>query len=309
MKTGKWLPVWGVSWRNSWLRRGTGNPVRGIAAPAAGAAPHFSFAKEKRAAAGPKRPLVSPLDTCVKWGDAALLALLWKTAGASVGAGMVLLKLSMLRHATRKVRASGEKIDLTLFYHPLPLLYRAGVRWGAAIGRLFPNVFTRRAAAEREAGQFIDFPGFPQRLYLRERTCSSILFSAPGRRLLGLEGLSTTPHVCPKRSFGTKSGFFFHRARRTMGAPCGPCRMGRGDARARAQFSPQAETEYSGLCGDDAKTKKSGGCKAYRRSSSFFKNSTPLGKMNVSLKSKSWAWSSAVAPVPRKKNTPGTFCW
>ena len=39
------------------------------------------------------------------------------------------------------------------------------------------------------------------------------------------------------------------------GAPAAPRAVGRGGARERAQFSPQAETELSGLCDDD-----NGGC-------------------------------------------------
>ena len=35
------------------------------------------------------------------------------------------------------------------------------------------------------------------------------------------------------------------------GAPAAPRAVGRGGARERAQFSPQAETELSGLCDDD----------------------------------------------------------
>ena len=35
------------------------------------------------------------------------------------------------------------------------------------------------------------------------------------------------------------------------GAPAAPRAVGRGGAREQAQFSPQAETELSGLCDDD----------------------------------------------------------
>ena len=35
------------------------------------------------------------------------------------------------------------------------------------------------------------------------------------------------------------------------GVPAAPRAVGRGGARERAQFSPQAETEPSGLCDDD----------------------------------------------------------
>ena len=42
---------------------------------------------------------------------------------------------------------------------------------------------------------------------------------------------------------------------RPKGAPAAPRAVGRGGARERAQFSPQAETELSGLCDDD-----NGGC-------------------------------------------------
>ena len=50
--------------------------------------------------------------------------------------------------------------------------------------------------------------------------------------------------------------FSFHRARRILflaqskGAPAAPRAVGKGGARERAQFSPQAEMELSGLCDD-----------------------------------------------------------
>ena len=47
--------------------------------------------------------------------------------------------------------------------------------------------------------------------------------------------------------------FLFGQDRK--GAPAAPRAVGRGGARERAQFSPQAETELSGLCDDD-----NGGC-------------------------------------------------
>ena len=54
------------------------------------------------------------------------------------------------------------------------------------------------------------------------------------------------------------SAFFSYTGRgafsfgaRPKGAPAAPRAVGRGGARERAQFSPQAETELSGLCDDD----------------------------------------------------------
>ena len=49
--------------------------------------------------------------------------------------------------------------------------------------------------------------------------------------------------------FWTVHGPFSFRAR-PKGAPAAPRAAGRGGARERAQFSPQAETELSGLCDD-----------------------------------------------------------
>ena len=61
----------------------------------------------------------------------------------------------------------------------------------------------------------------------------------------------------PAQTDPPKRLFLFHRARRIFflmslcGAPTAPRAVGRGGARERAQFSPQAETELSGLCDDD----------------------------------------------------------
>ena len=63
------------------------------------------------------------------------------------------------------------------------------------------------------------------------------------------------------RRSASKRSFLLDRARpvsllaRPKGAPAAPRAVGRGGARERAQFSPQAETELSGLCDDD-----NGGC-------------------------------------------------
>ena len=55
-----------------------------------------------------------------------------------------------------------------------------------------------------------------------------------------------------------QSAFFSYTGRgafsfgaRPKGAPAAPRAVGRGGARERAQFSPQAETELSGLCDDE----------------------------------------------------------
>ena len=59
------------------------------------------------------------------------------------------------------------------------------------------------------------------------------------------------------RRSASKRSFLLDRARpvsllaRPKGAPAAPRAVGRGGARERAQFSPQAETELSGLCDDD----------------------------------------------------------
>ncbi len=42
---------------------------------------------------------------------------------------------------------------------------------------------------------------------------------------------------------------------------------------------------------------------------SFSRKSTPLGRTASSSNVKSGAWSLGVSPVPRKKNSPGTYCW
>ena len=61
----------------------------------------------------------------------------------------------------------------------------------------------------------------------------------------------------PLHRSAPKRLFLFHRARRilflgkTKRAPAAPRAVGRGGAGERAQFSPQAETELSGLCDDD----------------------------------------------------------
>ena len=63
------------------------------------------------------------------------------------------------------------------------------------------------------------------------------------------------------RRSASKRSFLLDRARpvsllaRPKGAPAAPRAVGRGGAGERAQFSPQAETELSGLCDDD-----NGGC-------------------------------------------------
>ena len=61
-----------------------------------------------------------------------------------------------------------------------------------------------------------------------------------------------------RRRSAAKSVFFSYTERgafsfgaRPKGAPAAPRAVGRGGARERAQFSPQAETELSGLCDDD----------------------------------------------------------
>ena len=60
------------------------------------------------------------------------------------------------------------------------------------------------------------------------------------------------PYGCGIPLAGT-ARFSFGKTK--YGAPAAPRAVGRGGARERAQFSPQAETELSGLCDDD-----NGGC-------------------------------------------------
>ena len=75
------------------------------------------------------------------------------------------------------------------------------------------------------------------------------------------EGRPTFPRrrqeVCAGADRPAETFFLFHRARRIFflmslcRAPAAPRAVGRGEARERAQFSPQAETELSGLCDDN----------------------------------------------------------
>ena len=70
---------------------------------------------------------------------------------------------------------------------------------------------------------------------------------------------TATLHGCaklrPKRFFSLDRARPVSLLARPKGAPAAPRAVGRGGARERAQFSPQAETELSGLCDDD-----NGGC-------------------------------------------------
>ena len=64
------------------------------------------------------------------------------------------------------------------------------------------------------------------------------------------------PHrSAPSAFFSSTGRGAFSFWARPKGAPAAPRAVGRGGARERAQFSPQAETELSGLCDDD-----NGGC-------------------------------------------------
>ena len=72
--------------------------------------------------------------------------------------------------------------------------------------------------------------------------------------------LTPTPvqQLCTHVQSCGQSVFFSYTGRgafsfgaRPKGAPAAPRAVGRGGARERAQFSPQAETELSGLCDDD----------------------------------------------------------
>ena len=117
----------------------------------------------------------------------------------------------------------------------------------------------RPAAAKREAAQCDDHPddlgtirhgtavtGIAEGDSVPEGQAKSAL--APIRRPPSRGG--------PLHRSALKRFFSLDRARpvsllaRPKGAPAAPRAVGRGGARERAQFSPQAETELSGLCDD-----------------------------------------------------------
>ena len=117
----------------------------------------------------------------------------------------------------------------------------------------------RPAAAKREAGQCDDHPD--EVGTIRHGTAASTsqkTQACPKAR----QNRSRHRYVDPRRAEGhcteaCLSGLFFWTVHgpfsfrpRPKGAPAAPRAAGRGGARERAQFSPQAETELSGLCDD-----------------------------------------------------------
>ena len=67
-----------------------------------------------------------------------------------------------------------------------------------------------------------------------------------------VQQLCTDVQSCDQKRFFSYTGRgAFSFGARPKGAPAAPRAVGRGGARERAQFSPQAETELSGLCDDD----------------------------------------------------------
>ena len=67
-----------------------------------------------------------------------------------------------------------------------------------------------------------------------------------------VQQLCTNVQSCGQKRFFSYTGRgAFSFGARPKGAPAAPRAVGRGGARERAQFSPQAETELSGLCDDD----------------------------------------------------------
>ena len=116
------------------------------------------------------------------------------------------------------------------------------------------------AAAKRGAAQCADHPdeGAPSATG-RQSQKSQKMIACPkagqNRRL----HRSADPRRAEARTrrSASKRSFLLDRARpvsllaRPKGAPAAPRAVGRGGARERAQFSPQAETELSGLCDDD----------------------------------------------------------
>ena len=96
-----------------------------------------------------------------------------------------------------------------------------------------------------------------------------------------VQQLCTNVQSCGQKRFFSYTGRgAFSFGARPKGAPAAPRAVGRGGAREQAQFSPQAETELSGLCDDD-----NGGC-------------IPLDQPPAGAE-------SPVAAVRRPKSSPG----
>ena len=113
--------------------------------------------------------------------------------------------------------------------------------------RLSSTTGQRQRKEEQQVSR--NSPGwrFPQGQRVSVPDCRKGLPAFPRRR----------QEVCACADRPAETFFLFHRARRIFflmslcGAPAAPRAVGRGGARERAQFSPQAETELSGLCDDD----------------------------------------------------------
>ena len=90
-------------------------------------------------------------------------------------------------------------------------------------------------------------------------------------------------------------GAFLVGARASHGVPAAPRAVGKGAARERAQFSPQAETELNGLCGDAAPRSR---CPRRRRH----------GRHVLSPKRISSPTAQCRGAFPRIKRAPRRFC-
>ena len=116
------------------------------------------------------------------------------------------------------------------------------------------------AAAKRGAAQCADHPdeGAPSATGRQSQKSQKMIArpKAGQNRRLHRSADPRRAEARTRRS-ASKRSFLLDRARpvsllaRPKGAPAAPRAVGRGGARERAQFSPQAETELSGLCDDD----------------------------------------------------------
>ena len=116
------------------------------------------------------------------------------------------------------------------------------------------------AAAKRGAAQCADHPdeGAPSATGRQSQKSQKMIArpKAGQNRRLHRSADPRRAEARTRRS-ASKRSFLLDRARpvsllaRPKGAPAAPRAVGRGGAREQAQFSPQAETELSGLCDDD----------------------------------------------------------
>ena len=178
----------------------------------------------------------------------------------------------------------------------------------------------RPAAAKREAGQCDDHPdevgtirhgtaastsqktqacpkASPNRSRHRSADPRRAEGHCTGARLSGLffwtVQLRSRWRLCRLRMRHTPCGYGpFSFRPRPKGAPAAPRAVGRGGARERAQFSPQAETELSGLCDDD-----NGGCIPLDKPPAGAGHPPAIGQKTQYLRIRSN--SSGAAPPPR----------